>query len=333
MLIYYDEKDRELEWLTGETIETCRSIKHGLDDCYALLAPVDPGSTLVMSTPRAEKVKGTLTRVGTRIVKGSLSLRLATLPPAALHLSSDAHGAVHIHALDALHAHLTESIDLLSAILGASASTTPASRRRLPDPHSLYENLSVLSESIAASIALLKGPPVDHPDPAWQTSSCPPQQFHPQLPPNVSFYVGLQECCVVLWLRALEPAHAPVHLGTKLGLAIGTVRRLEHDEMDTVFRFNPAGSDETSDYNRASARHSPPGSSSSLRRIPSGQGPAEEVLVREKVRVESADPSLISLHSKLVYLRIVLGQARRNLAVLLDVDADAEDGWTKVVTA
>ncbi|KAI9904183.1 hypothetical protein N3K66_000712 [Trichothecium roseum] len=323
-----ETRDRELEWFTSETIETCRSIKHGLDDCYALLAPVDPGSTLVMSTPRAEKVKGTLTRVGTRIVKGSLSLRLATLPAAALHLSSDTHGAVHIHALDALHAHLTESIDLLSAILGASSSATAAGRRLL-DPHSLYENLSVLSDSIAASIGLLKGPPVDHPDPAWQTSSCPPQQFSPQLPQNVSFYVGLQECCVVLWLRALEPAHAPVHLGMKLGLAIGTVRRLEHDEMDTIFKFNPAGSNETSDYNRGSARHSP--GSSSLHRIPSGQGPAEEVLVREKVRIESADPSLISLHSKLVYLRIVLGQARRNLSVLLDIDA--EDGWTKVVTA
>lgn len=48
----------------------CRELKHGLEDCYALLAPIDPGSTLVMSTPRNEKIKGTITRVGTRIVKG-----------------------------------------------------------------------------------------------------------------------------------------------------------------------------------------------------------------------------------------------------------------------
>lgn len=61
---------RELEWLLNELHETLQSLKSGLEDCYALLAPVDPGSTLVVSTPRLETVKGHVTRVGTRIVKG-----------------------------------------------------------------------------------------------------------------------------------------------------------------------------------------------------------------------------------------------------------------------
>lgn len=64
------QKDRDLEWIVGETISLCHELKHGIEDCYALLAPIDPGSTLVMSTHRNEKVKGTLTRVGTRIIKG-----------------------------------------------------------------------------------------------------------------------------------------------------------------------------------------------------------------------------------------------------------------------
>jgi hypothetical protein len=63
-------KKRELSWMIGEIRETITDLKHGLEDCYALLAPIDPGSTLVMSTPRNEKVKGHITRVGTRIVKG-----------------------------------------------------------------------------------------------------------------------------------------------------------------------------------------------------------------------------------------------------------------------
>lgn len=63
-------QDRELTWFIEEVLEVCRELKHGLEDCYALLAPVDPGSTLVMSTPRNERVKGTITRVGTRVVKG-----------------------------------------------------------------------------------------------------------------------------------------------------------------------------------------------------------------------------------------------------------------------
>lgn len=63
-------KRRELEWLLNELHETLQNLKSGLEDCYALLAPVDPGSTLVVSTPRNEIVKGHVTRVGTRIVKG-----------------------------------------------------------------------------------------------------------------------------------------------------------------------------------------------------------------------------------------------------------------------
>jgi hypothetical protein len=61
---------RELEWLVEELHETLINLKHGLEDCYALLAPIDHGSTLVLSTPRNEVVKGHVTRVGTRIVKG-----------------------------------------------------------------------------------------------------------------------------------------------------------------------------------------------------------------------------------------------------------------------
>ena len=63
-------QERELDWLLEELHETLTNLKHGLEDCYALLAPVDPGSTLVLSTPRHEVVKGHVTRIGTRIVKG-----------------------------------------------------------------------------------------------------------------------------------------------------------------------------------------------------------------------------------------------------------------------
>jgi hypothetical protein len=133
-------------------------------------------------------------------------------------------------------------------------------------------------------------------------------------------HLALQDCCVVLSLRALEQVDAPVHFGMKLGLAIGTVRRLEHDEMDTVFRYNPAGC-ASADSKRVGARHthSPdkkgPGAAAPQQQQ---QQPAtEEVYVREKVRVESADPSLISLSSKLIYLNNVLGLARRNLEAAL----------------
>ena len=71
------KQKRELDWLIEELHETLTNLKHGLEDCYALLAPIDPGSTLVLSTPRNETVKGHVTRVGTRIVKG---VRLVSSP-------------------------------------------------------------------------------------------------------------------------------------------------------------------------------------------------------------------------------------------------------------
>ncbi|KAF5645514.1 hypothetical protein F52700_2077 [Fusarium sp. NRRL 52700] len=291
MLIYFD-KARELDWIVDETLEVCRDLKHGLEDCYALLAPIDPGSTLVMSTPRNEKVKGTLTRVGTRIVKGTLSLSQSK--------------AIHIQGLDALHGYLNQSIDLLAITLS-----------KPQDASSLASTLSILADSLSDSSAILKGPPLTDSDPAWQMCSCPPDQFVPSIGPNLSFYLGLQESCIILWLRALEPVHAHVHFGTKLGLAFGTVRRLEHDEMDTIFRYNTQGSN-IGGSKRGSARHTPePGSSAA--EVDSND--IQEVYVREKVRVESADPSLISIQSKLSYLSHMLGQARRNIAEVLSVDS------------
>jgi hypothetical protein len=61
---------REISWLLDSLQETLVSLKAGLEECYALLAPIEPGSTLVLSSPRSEYIKGHVTRVGTRVVKG-----------------------------------------------------------------------------------------------------------------------------------------------------------------------------------------------------------------------------------------------------------------------
>lgn len=57
--------------------------------------------------------------------------------------------------------------------------------------------------------------------------------------PAMSIHVGLRNGNIVLSLRALEPVDAPVGFGTRFALAIGTTRRLEHDEADRVFTFTP----------------------------------------------------------------------------------------------
>ncbi|KAM0521771.1 hypothetical protein ACHAPE_002332 [Trichoderma viride] len=313
-----ETQKRELTWIVGRTLKACEDLKHSLEDCYALLAPVDPGSTLVMSTPRNERVKGTITRVGTRIVKGTLSLQFRTIAPQTLTLSQSF--PVHIHVLDALHTHLTESIDLLGLLLSNNRISDSASEANASSTTNAAQALSsgmrLLADSITSSIALLKGPPLNEADTSWTTQSCPASHFTPPLTQNFSFYITLQECSIVLLMRALEPVHAPMHFGTKLGLAIGTFRRLEHDEVDVIFKYKPGG-DDYSDTKRVSANHTvdPPAAS----RPQTANTQLEEVYVREKVRVESADPSLISLYSKLGYLSIVLDQARRNLDAVMNL--------------
>ncbi|KAI4183427.1 MAG: hypothetical protein LQ346_006335, partial [Caloplaca aetnensis] len=60
----------ELEWLLADLQGALASLKSGLEECLALLNVQEPGTTLVLSTLRSETVKGFVTRVGTRIIKG-----------------------------------------------------------------------------------------------------------------------------------------------------------------------------------------------------------------------------------------------------------------------
>ncbi|KAK0387721.1 hypothetical protein NLU13_3966 [Sarocladium strictum] len=298
--------DNELRWFIDETLKKCQELKHGLEDCYALLAPIDPGSTLVMSTSRSERVKGTITRVGTRIVKGSLNLQLKTIPAQTINLSPN-HD-IHIQPLEQLHTNLTQAIDLLGLTVSDSSPTSSAAETA----SKLSSTLSLLSDSIAESTSLLKGPASSE---GWQTSSCAPHLFSPELPPTISFYLAVEQCAIVLYLRALEPVDAPVHIGLKLGLALGTFRRLEHDEMDRVFTYNPSGESEADNKRHGGHyHHNAPASTKSHNKG------MEDVYVREKVRIETGDPSLISLYSKLGYLSVMLAEAKTNLAAVMGID-------------
>ncbi|KAK1830564.1 hypothetical protein QBC39DRAFT_409860 [Podospora conica] len=342
---------RELDWLIDALHETLTDLKHGLEHCYSLLAPIDPGSTLAVSTPRNEVVKGYVTRVGTRIVKGTIHVRMRTIAPQTLTIDPD--HPIHLAPLTSLHTLLTQAIDLLGITLSYSypashpppRSTTGPSK---PPPGTttssaqfLAAQLRLLSQSLTEASSLLKGPPLTDSDPAWTSRSIAPSHFlpppthnnhrHPSplahsgngVPP-LSFHLGIQDSCLVLWLRSLEPADAPVNFGTKLALAIGTTRRLEHDEAEKTFGFccnhtAPASDD--------AARAPPPLTRHAS--FPAGDVPLSgrrpvDVFVREKVRIETADPSLLSLSSKLAALGRTLAAARRNLAAVMGEDEDRE---------
>ncbi|KAI1170854.1 hypothetical protein F4777DRAFT_90531 [Nemania sp. FL0916] len=415
---------RELTWLLDGLQSTLASLKHGLEECYALLAPVEPGSTLVLSTPRAELVKGHVTRVGARLVKGTIFTKLRTIAPLSININPAQ--PIHLAPLVALNALLTQTVDLAALCLSEVERTGKEQGKGNEGEYAatatfLSSQLRLLAQGIEEASGILKGAPNGPLPPAaanlsrpgtaipntssgsssgptsgnfptgltnsnssnnnWTQSSAASTSFKPALLPTVSFHVTIQDACLVLHLRALEPADAPVNLGIKLALAIGTARRLEHDEAERVFAFRrhdvdpcaPAPYAQIQSQSQAQMQtgmqiggqpeqlepsHAYPtrgsrgsdagiGPGAGVNVIPAGSygggignggnnnggsgsssgigggGGVERVYVREKVRVESADPSLLSMSTKLSALSHTLGSARRNLAAVMGEDFES----------
>ncbi|CAL3968310.1 unnamed protein product [Diplocarpon coronariae] len=284
---------RELSWLLDSLQETLVALKSGLEECYALLAPIEPGSTLVMSSPRSENVKGHVTRVGDGVVRGTLSLRLKTLPP--LYLSLEPTNPLPLPTLSHLRGLLNQSLDciditrwtgdrhsapfisaqlrlLQSIIREALAILSPAASLAIPEP-GVGTVIPTSSHGRSGGVGGLD----------WSHTPTSPLHFLPPLPANLSLTLTPCSSSLLLTLRVLEPAAAASHLGSRFAHAIGAQRRLEHDEMEGVYMWK-----------------------------------GEEVRVKEKVVVESSsDPSLLSLGAKLGALERGVGSARLGLGAVM----------------
>jgi len=318
-----------------------------LENCYALLAPIEPGSTLVLTTPRHEAVKGTITRVGTRITRAAINVRLKTLPPQTLTLANsgassggdDLEDGIHVQPLIDLNTLLSESVDLLSLCVNESTPATAptessdasssAKRARVPSSSPaaaadfLSSQLRQLAQNLAEATAILKG--TADPDQGWTSQSVSLTHFAPPRSQNISFYLAVQDASIIVYIRALEPADAPMNFGAKLAFAIGTARRLEHDEADKVFWY-VCDHESRPDGSPVEGTTGSSGSASAV--IAAARSPGTktkktqvrdkvDVYVREKVKVESADPSLLAMSTKLTALANTLALARRNLAAVM----------------
>jgi hypothetical protein len=162
---------RELEWLLVQLRETLQSLKAGLEECAALLAPSENGSTLVLSSVRSESLKGLITRIGTRITKGvcvllsvldaqthsmqSVKLRLASLPPPKgsltydLAISSEPHApTLVVPQLTSTRTSINSCLDVIDvATWGGDAASA----------NFVSGQLQLLHEHILEAQAALKG--------------------------------------------------------------------------------------------------------------------------------------------------------------------------------
>ncbi|KAF2021906.1 hypothetical protein BU24DRAFT_32419 [Aaosphaeria arxii CBS 175.79] len=274
---------RELEWLLAELRETLQSLKSGLDECATLLAPSENGSTLVLTSVRSESLKGLVTRVGTRIVKGNIKLRLSTLPPPRgsttydLTISSQPQApTLVIQQLTAVRTFINTCLDVIDVTLWTGDAK---------NANFVSGQLQLLHDNIQEARNALRGySDVQQP---WWEQPADEQIFDPPLPPNVSFNLFVFDAALLLEIRTLEvqnpdEIHSGFSLRDRLAVALGGARLPVHDEADRTFKYR-----------------------------------GQEVRVKEKIRIESQDPSLISAMSKLNALEHTILLSRKALNIVM----------------
>ena len=174
------------------------------------------------------------------------------------------------------------------------------------DANFISGQLRLLHENIQEAKGALKG--WTEGQKAWHEEPVPADAFNPPLPENVSFHLSISEAALLLNVRTLEAAYPNTGTNTplsftagsgsqqsysgfslreKLASALGGSRQAFHDEAHEVYMYK-----------------------------------GQEVRVREKVRVESQDPSLMSAMAKLGALERNVAMSRRSLDVVMGKEGE-----------
>ncbi|KAK3064816.1 hypothetical protein LTS18_003676 [Coniosporium uncinatum] len=296
-------RQREVQWLLTSLQDTLKSLKEGLEECAALLAPSDENaSTLVLSTHRSEALKGFVTRIGTRVVKGSITLRLPSLPqpkdrPHNLFTISQAPQAPSL-----VLAQITTARNAIASCLDVVDVSTYTG-----DPANanfISGQLQLLDENLQEARNALKGDPGPLAAPTttaggssnninmpWFDNSAEEASFEPPLPGTLAVTTSIADAALRLEVRTLERVHSSSHhkisFRDQLAVALGGARTPTHDEANETFVFR-----------------------------------GQEVKVKEKVRVESQDPALMAAMAKLGALERTLGLGRRALGVVMGMEGE-----------
>ena len=249
-----DTTARELEWLLGSLQDTLQSLKAGLEECAELLAPKDPGSTLVLSSLRSENLKGFITRVGTRIVKGDVYLRL---PSITVPRGQNAY-KLSISTLPSASTIVLEQLTTTRTLINACLDVVDATRWTGDSKNANFISgqLRLLHDNIQEAKGALKG--WTEGQKSWQEDPIPPDAFNPPLPDNLSFHLSISEAAVLLNVRTLEAAYPVTGTNTPLSFtspssgqhsytgfslrdrlvtALGGGRHVFHDEAHEVFMY------------------------------------------------------------------------------------------------
>lgn len=194
--------------------------------------------------------------------------------------------------------HLSDSLDIIDLTRWTGPRTSAPF---------ISSQLRLLSDHLASARACLKGPLNPSESSNWPLTSPTPTTFSPALHPNLSLHFSIHDASLVLTVRTLSPTgagsnpHTPSGGTTDFSLSslnlrdrlfgLGAPKPPTHDEMGEVFAWRGR----------------------------------EEVHVREKVRVESGDPSLISVAAKLSALEHEVQRWRANLRLVMGEEEEEGD--------
>ncbi|PGH09881.1 hypothetical protein AJ79_05608 [Helicocarpus griseus UAMH5409] len=284
---------RELKWLLRSLQESLVSLREGLQECAALLDPTRPGSTLVLSSLRSENVKGFVTRVGTKIVKGDVQLRLQSLTPpkgsnsTRLTISNEPTATeIILNQLAFVRRLINESLDVIDV---STWTGDPM------DANFIAGQLRLLHDNLSEARLTLKGEG-DESKKQWFQNSVDEDSFDPPLPPYMSFHLSISEAALVLNLRTLEPAS---HDGTPTTTFAPEISLSGFSLREKLFGPRHPVHEESGDV---------------------FDWKGEEVKVKEKIRVESQDPSLMSAMAKLTALEHEVSRWKSALAIVREED-------------
>ncbi|KAK0254911.1 hypothetical protein LTS09_010024 [Friedmanniomyces endolithicus] len=265
--------------------------------------PAQP-SCCPLSAPR--NLKGFITRVGTRIVKGDIQLRLPSVPvprgQPSYKLSISTQPTAPTLALE----QLTTTRTLINACLDVVDATRWTGDATNAD--FISGQIRLLHENIQEAKAALKGWTPSQK--LWYDDPVDPAAFTPALPANLSFHLCISEAAVLVHVRTLEatgsntgtstphsvsanpgsvaaPSYTGFSIRDRLAGVLGGGKQVVHDEAHEVFVYK-----------------------------------GQEVRVKEKVRVESQDPSLMAAMAKLGALERNVALARRALDVVMGRDGE-----------
>ncbi|CAN9269846.1 unnamed protein product [Alternaria alternata] len=224
----------------------------------------------------------------TLVLTSNVKLRLASLPPPKgsltydLAISSAPHApTLVVPQLTAIRTSINSCLDVIDVATGGGDAT---------NANFVSGQLQLLHDHILEAQAALKG--YSDVQPPWWENPVDDKTFDPPLPANVSFHLFVFDAALVLEIRTLEPHNAGdstsltgFSIRNTFASALGGARAPAHDEADRTFKYKD-----------------------------------HDVRVKEKIRVESQDPALISASAKLNALGHSVMLSRKALNIVMGRD-------------